>query len=138
MSAETEVLNRARQFAAALDAERYEAARALLAPTCRYRTRTHTLTGPDAIVDSYRANGLAARRLFDAVQYGSDVRAAGGASVRVVFADRLRKGRRTHVYRCQQTLRFDARGLITAITHEELPLERERLRAFCARSGVSL
>jgi hypothetical protein len=138
MSAEAEVLNRARQFASALDAERYEAVRALLAPTCRYQARTHTLTGPDSIVESYRTNGQSARRLFDDVQYGSEVRPAGGASVRVVFADQLRKGGQTHVYRSQQTLRFDAQGLIAEITHEELPLERERLLAFCARCGVSL
>jgi hypothetical protein len=117
------------QFAAALDAEDYDAAFALLAEDCLYDVHATRL----AIIESYRASADDARRRFDEVEYLSAVAATGERTAVITFIDRLRLGDQWHEHRCRQHLEINARGLITAITHEELPGEREQLAAFEAR-----
>ena len=57
----------AARFAAALDAEDYRSAAALLTSDCTYETGTKTLIGRDAVVESYRSAGRFARQNLDAV-----------------------------------------------------------------------
>ncbi|MCI0461459.1 MAG: nuclear transport factor 2 family protein [Gemmataceae bacterium] len=128
----------ARRFAAALDADDFEAVRPLLAPDCAYDTGKETLIGPDSILDLYRANGASARTKFDRIEYASGVTGFGPDSAVILFTDRVTQGGESHTYRCRQRLRYDANGRIVAITHEELPGEREQLLAFCARHGIQL
>jgi hypothetical protein len=124
------VLATSRRFAAALDAEDYLAAGALLAAGCVYHTGGEPLRGPEAILASYRASGAAAAARFEAVQYTSAVRLCGPSVAVVTFTDRVRRRGRWHEYRCRQRVRVGAAGLIVEIRHEELPGERERLREF--------
>jgi ketosteroid isomerase-like protein len=126
----------ARSFARALDADDYEGIRPLLAASCVYETGKGTLTGPDAVIASYRENGQLARERFDGVAYESAVVEAGPSSATVEFTDHLTARGEHFTYRCRQRLRFDDTGRIVAITHVELPGERERLQAFCVRQGV--
>ena len=121
------------QFAAALDAEDYAAAFALLAEDCLYEINGALRSTRHAIVESYRASAEDARRRFDEVEYLSAVAAAGDDSAVITFIDRLRLGDHWHEHRCRQHLAVNQRGLIAAISHEELPGEREHLAAFEAR-----
>jgi hypothetical protein len=124
----------ARRLAEALDAEDYSAARALLAAGCIYHTGTTTLTGPDAIIASYRANGEAARRRFDGIEYASRVEPLGPAGAVITYADRVRRGGEQHEHHCRQHVRVSEAGLVEEIRHEELPGERERLQEFERRT----
>jgi hypothetical protein len=126
----------ARQFAAALDAEDYVAARALVAEDCIYRLGDGVISGPDAIIDSYRANGAAARRRFDEVQYVSSVEQTGASTAVINFIDRLRLGDQWHQFHCRQHLRIGPGGLIEEIRHEGLPNQREQLIAFETRADA--
>lgn len=128
----------AQQFADSLNADDYETVRALLAENCRYQARTETITQPDAITRSYRANSLFARTLFDRVEYSSEILQSVSDTARITFVDKLHKGDRTHVYQCQQTVHIRPDGLIDRIKHQELPGERERLLEFCASCNVHL
>jgi hypothetical protein len=119
----------AARFAAALDADDFAAARPLLAEGCRYEVRGEVLVGPDAILDSYRAASDGARREFSAVAYTSRVSRAEGNSATIEFADRIERAGRSHTFRSLQHLTVTD-GLITAIRHEDLAGERERLAAF--------
>jgi hypothetical protein len=123
------------RLAAALDAEDYVAARAVLAVGCVYHTGTTTLTGQDVILASYRANAEAARGRFDEVGYASRVELSGEAEAVITYTDRVRRGGEWHEYRCRQHVRVGPAGLVEEIRHEELPGERERLREFERRTG---
>ena len=127
------VLAVANGFAAALDAEDYSSAHALLAPDCVYQIRNETLTGADVIIDSYRENGATAKRRFDALEYMSEVQATGESTAVILFIDRVRLQDQWHEYRCRQHLTVGIAGQIVEIRHEELPGERERLQAFESR-----
>jgi hypothetical protein len=117
-------------FAVALDAEDYAAARDLLADNCVYKLGDVIHRGPDAVIDCYVANGDTARGRFDEVHNFSTVETTGPFTAAVTFTDYLRRGDRWHDFRCRQHIRIDPAGLVEAITHEELPHERARLRAF--------
>ena len=122
------------QFAAALDAEDYEAAFALLAEHCLYDTGAAVHTNRRAIIESYRTNADEARRRFDCVEYLSSVEPIGASSAAIDFLDRLCLGDQWHQHRCRQQIEINDRGQITAISHEELPGERDELAAFEARA----
>jgi hypothetical protein len=123
----------ASRFAAALDAEDYSTARALLAGDCIYDTGAARITGTDALIESYGANGEAARRRFDEVEYASSVEASGPLGVVINFTDRLRLGSQWHEFHCRQHVRVGPGGLIEQIRHEDLPNERQRLKDFEGR-----
>jgi hypothetical protein len=123
------------RLAKALDVEDYAAARAALAEECVYHTGTATLTGPDAILDSYRASGEQARRRFDEIEYTSRVEPSGPSTVVITYTDRVRLGGAWHEYHCRQHVRLGAAGLVEEIRHEQLPGERERLREFERRAS---
>jgi hypothetical protein len=84
MSSEEEVRARAQIFAQSLDRNDFETVATILAPGCRYDlsgaslTSEGTLVGPEAILASYRSHDARARRLFDSVEYSSDVEAVEG------------------------------------------------------------
>jgi hypothetical protein len=120
----------ASQFAAALDAEDYAAARDLLADNCVYHIGAVVHRGPNAIIDAYAANGDTARGRFDEVHYFSTVEATGRTTAAITFTDHLRLGDRWHEYCCRQHIRISPAGCIEAITHEDLPHQRDQLLAF--------
>jgi hypothetical protein len=124
------MLESAQQFAAALDAEDYEAVRASLAFGCVYDAPHGVLIGPEAIVASYRQNAVAARGRFAKIEYTSEVATAGPAEAVITFIDRVMLRGVWHEHRCRQHVRLGAGGLIEHIRHEELPGERERLQQF--------
>ena len=123
-------------FAAALDAEDYVAARVLLAEDCLYLLAKTVISGPDGVIDAYRANGEAARRRFDEVRYVSSVEQTGPSTAVINFMDRLRLGDQWHEFHCRQHVRIGPDELIEAIKHEDLPHEREQLLAFEIGAGV--
>jgi hypothetical protein len=120
----------ARRLAESLDAEDYDAARATLAEGCRYHIGTTTLTGPDAIIASYRANGEAARGRFDMFEFSSQIEPSGASGAVITYTDRVQLQGEWHEYRCRQHVRLGKTGQIEEIRHEELPGERERLQEF--------
>jgi hypothetical protein len=128
--------NPAPGFAAALDADRFDALLALLAPYCTYVTGADILTGRDAIIDSYRSNSQAVRAVFQSIAYRSEIIASTASVATIRFTDHVAHQGLEHSYHCQQHLTWDDSGRIIRIEHEELPGERERLRAFCERCGV--
>lgn len=126
---EQTAITTATQFAAALDAEAYDEAIALLADECVYESPDGTLTGPEPIIASYRDKGEGASSRFDEITYRSQVEPIGDEFA-VTYFDGLRKGDRRHEFRCRQWLRVNTDGRIAAIRHEELDGERDRLREF--------
>jgi hypothetical protein len=119
----------AARFAAALDADDFAAAGALLSPECRYEVRGEVLTGPEAILASYREASESARREFGRVTYSSCVIEATDTTAIIEFADHLERAGTAHTFRSRQHLEVTA-GRVTAIRHEDLPGEREKLAAF--------
>jgi hypothetical protein len=134
-SADVTCQETARHFATALDVEDYETARACLAADCVYHAPGGVLIGPGSIVASYPDRAEAARGRFEALEYDNLVEAEGPAGAVITFTDRVRLGGAWHAFRCRQHVCVGRGGLFEEIRHEELPGERERLRAFEARAG---
>jgi len=129
----------ARIFAKCLDADDYEAARTTLAADCRCDTGKAILTGPEAIIESYRNSSVWARSTFDDVRFESRIEQDLSSPYRicVFYSDILRKAGDSHVHQCRQFLTIDeASTKITAIEHLEVDAEAARLEEFFERIGV--
>jgi hypothetical protein len=120
-------------FAAALDADDFERARALLSPECVYEVRGKTLRGTNDILRSYAEATRDAHARFDEVVYESRVEEAE-SELRIRFTDIVRSGGREHRFQSTQHLAFDADGRVARVVHEDLRGEREGLAAFLAGS----
>jgi hypothetical protein len=134
----------AQAFANALDRNDFDAAAAMLAPTCRYDltraslTSEGTLMGPEAIVQSYRRHNARAQVLFDRVEYFSAVEDIEGGAAVIRFSDVLEKGSERHTYSCRQRVVVNESGLIDLIVQFDIPEETTAVRAFLRRVGVNL
>jgi hypothetical protein len=133
----TVTYKQANLFAAALDADDFEAAEDLLFPDCVYeRSKDVEIRGAESIIHSYRESSNKARRIFDTVHYTSDVMSSSETTAELLFADHLEAKGKTHIYRSRQYLEFDRKGAIIGIQHEEIPGERDRLNIFIEESGL--
>jgi len=119
-----------RTFAATLDHEDFQAAKAFLAKECVYLSQRKNLAGPKDIIKAYQAKGKGAHRRFDAIECRNEVESSGAGAVIITFSKRVRLGTSWHVYCCRQHVQVGHTGLIEAIRHEEIDGERERLRTF--------
>ena len=126
----------AERFAKSLDADDFQAASKFLSPDCQYSVRDKTLEGPAAIIESYREASQKARRLFDGVEYGSEIVEVGPQHVVVKYWDRIEKDGHSHVYTSLQQLTFGHDGRIVRALHREIPGERESLTAFMKQRSV--
>ena len=127
------------RFAVALDEEDYPTAHALIDPACRYTLNDLTFNGPDEIVASYKGNGDTAAQKFDAISYGSAVRAGTGddaAWTIIRFSDHLEHAGEKLDHYCEQWCQVNDAGFIARIEHRDLPGEAEALKAFKTRHGM--
>jgi hypothetical protein len=120
-------------LAQALDHEDYDTARALLADDCAYTIRDQRIDGADAIIASYRTNADAGHQQFEDVRFESAVSAISPNEARIDYTDYVECAGEKLVHRCAQLVTVDDTGKVTAITHVDLPGEREKLEAFKAR-----
>jgi len=127
----------AERFIKALDEDDFESAKAYLAANCRYLTGKKDLRGPEAIIQSYREGSDKAKRVFDHVDYGSEILKIDRSSVKVQFTDLIQIKGQTIVYSSKQHLEFGEDGLIIRIVHEEVPGELEALQATLKKLGVA-
>ena len=125
------------RFTKALDEDDFDSAKAYLARSCRYLKGEKVLRGPETIIQSYREGSDRAKRIFDRVDYGSEILRVDGNRVTVQFTDLIQIKGQTIVYSSKQHLEFGEDGLITRIVHEEIPGEPEALQATLKRLGVA-
>jgi limonene-1,2-epoxide hydrolase len=76
-------------FAAALDADDFDALATVIAHDCRYVTRTATHVGAGAIAASHADGSRRARALFDSVEFHHTTSPIGPDRFRIAFADEL-------------------------------------------------
>ena len=125
------------RFAIALDNEDYETAHALLSPTCTYEIGERVLSGPDAIIASYKANGEWVAANIDSVTYRSSIEEDVDVdSFFVRFEDQLTHKGKQLTHACQQIMQLDASGKINRIEHRDLPGEPEALKVFFQEVGI--
>jgi hypothetical protein len=125
------LLEKARQFARALDECDYHTAASYLSANCRYDVGPgDSRIGPESIVASYRESDEKARREFDAIEYDSEVESSDSVGITLMFFDKLRKGGDSHVFRCSQVVYFDEDERIARIELHEIAGEREKLNEF--------
>jgi hypothetical protein len=125
----------ARRFAERLDADDFEGVRSMISERCTYDSGRGVLVGPGAIVRSYLDASRHARSKFDQVRYESEVVEADDHTALIEFRDSLSARGERHVHTCRQRVRFAADETIVRIDQVDLPGERRRLEAFCARVG---
>ena len=130
---------RVQQLAHFLDLDAFELARPLLSSECVYEVRGETHVGPNAILASYAAATRYAHTTFDEIRYESEIvgePVTGTFSVR--FTDVLAHGGAVHRHRSLQHWTFGADGRVERIVHEDLPGEREAVRAFALSCGIAM
>ena len=120
----------AERFSKALDADDFDSAKSVLSDNCQYLFHDKLIQGPDAIIQSYREASKKAARLFDRIEYGSELVEFNAQCVVIRFSDRLQVQGQTHVYNSQQRLTFNRDGRIVRIDHQEFAGQREALDAF--------
>ena len=127
----------AKRFAKALDEDDFESAMAYLAQKCQYSIGEKELHGPEAIIQSFREGSDKAKRIFDQVDYGSEILRVDGNRVTIQFTDLIQIKDQSLVYSSRQHLEFGEDGFIVRIEHEEIPGELETLEAVLKRLGVA-
>lgn len=123
-------------MAQALDREDFASARAVLALDCIYQTRTHILTGREAILQSYRDASQWGKEHLGQVSFSSSVRSEPDGRWIIRYVDRIEHAGARHTYQCEQVLTFATSGEVIRIVHVELPGQREALMQFFAEVGV--
>lgn len=123
------MLEIAQRFASVLDAAKFDEAAALMSEDCRYEYWEGKYQGRQNIAAVYRNNHEGASKIFDEVQYASEVEPLSNESVKLRLFDRYRLGDRWHESRSEQILKIE-NNLVTDIQHHELPGEAEALHAF--------
>lgn len=130
---------RAQQLAHFLDRDAFELARPLLSPRCVYDVRGERHVGSNAILASYAAATRYAHKTFDEVRYESEVLGENPTrTFSVRFTDVLTHGGRVHRHRSLQHWTFGDDLRIERIVHEDLPGEREAVRAFARSRGITM
>jgi hypothetical protein len=127
----------ARRFAVALDTEDYPALADLLADECQYEAAGTILSGPRAIIASYREAGSWVKSCIQSIKYESIVRTDEEDQATVTFFDHFEHNERKHTYVCEQVVYVDRRERVCRIVHRELPGQRESADLFLRGFGIS-
>lgn len=130
-------LERAREWASALDDDDFERLPGLMSPDCVYLSPQGVLTGTDDIVGSYRSSSDWAHATFDSITWGSDMELEPEGTVLITFIDITDHGGEHHVYRCKQRIGFDEDARIEHIEHIAIPSEEATLAVFLERHGIT-
>lgn len=130
------VVQIARQFAAILDQREYQRLSAVLSENCQYCWRGKLIRGANAIIDAYRKNTEWAFRVFDRIEFMSDVRPLSEDSARICFTDRIHSTNEVHAFHCEQVVTCDDQNQIIRIVQVDLEGEQAALEAFLSRCGV--
>lgn len=126
------------RLATALDGDDYPTAASVMARRVRYRIGDQDLTGPDAVVASYRAASEMAHRLFDLVEYGHRVIPSDDPyTFRVSYSDTLTVAGETLRHRAEQEVTVAPDEGVVRIVNVELPGETEKVDAFLERHGLA-
>lgn len=137
MTTSSTVQEVARQFARAIDVEDYRAAGKLLAGACIYAFRGRRMVGRDKILDSFAQSEEWTKRTFDEVCHDNSVQLVSETMVRVRYIDDVTCDEQRLHHQSEQLLEVDPeRGVITHITHVDLPGETQKLDLFMRRCGL--
>lgn len=126
------------RLAVALDGDDYPTAASVMAERVRYTIGDQELTGPDAVVASYRTASEMAHRLFDQVEYGHSVIPTDDPhTFRVSYSDTLTVAGETLRHMAEQEVTVAPDAGVVRIVNVELPGEKEKVDAFLERHGLS-
>ncbi len=126
-------LNYARQFAAFLDANNYDAASGLLSEGCTYHYSEGNYQGRENIISIYRMNHQELKKIMDEITYSSVAEELPDETFKIQLVDKLRLGHKWHEFRSFQIVTIKDEQ-ITHIEHCEIPGEIEALRMFYTTS----
>lgn len=126
------------RLAAALDADDYPTAASVMAERVRYTIGEEDVTGPEAVVASYRAASEMAHRLFDRVEYGHRVFPSDHPhTFRVRYSDTLTVAEETLRHTAEQRVTVVPGEGVVRILNVDLPGETARVDAFLERHGLA-
>lgn len=134
-SSPTEVVER---LADALDRDDYVTAASLMADRIEYTIGEQEMSGPEAVIASYRDASQMAQRLFDGVEYGHQVMPTDDTNTfRVSYSDTLTVAGETLTHMAEQRVTVAPGEGVVRIVNIEVPGEREKVDAFMERHGLT-
>ena len=127
----------AKRFGESLDRDEFEVTKQLLSPDCKYHIGEDTLTGPEAICNSYEQNMIEGRKKLDELEWGqSRIEAISNNQFYVHFTDYLKHKGKAYTHRCKQKLTLNSNDLIIEIEHIHDEEEQSHLDAFYRSVGL--
>ncbi len=126
----------AKAFVKVMDSEDYEPAKQFLTKDCRYKVGEVLYSGPDAIIETYKSHHDFAKSTFDSIVYKSELSQKSDLEFEVTYIDIITHRQKTHTYKCKQFFFLNSENKITQITHEDIPGEYERIKAFYEEIGL--
>lgn len=134
----TSPLDYIKTLAQALDDDDYETATSVMTPDVEYVIGDQTLSGPAAIVASYKAASEMAHRIFDGVGYDHEIVATDDPDLfHIHYSDILTIGDETLTHKALQYVRAEEGKGVVHIINVDVPGERERVNDFLTRHGRS-
>ena len=132
----TKYYDNAKGFAKSLDDEDYYSAVKYLTHDCQYSINDKVYRTQKAIISSYKKAGDSALKKFDGISYDSFIHSREDGAIIIEFIDHIQHKGHTFTHRCEQQLEFNESGLISRITHKDLPGVKESLHSFYKLVGL--
>ena len=125
------------QFGTSLDNDDYKTTLSTLTPDCIYDMGSETLTGAEAIVNSYEQNMLAGRKKMDKLEWGNSyVDQISDSEYIVNFTDYLYHAGEKFTFQCQQRLFINQEQKIYKIEHIHDPNAWQDLQDWYRSVGI--
>ncbi|MEM7646743.1 MAG: hypothetical protein AAF203_07540 [Pseudomonadota bacterium] len=140
MAEQKTIQENALEFVSLLTPGNFDKAKEWIAKECAYRYMDQDLKG-DAIIQSFSENHQGAKEKFESIEYlDGFVNSTEGNTVFVGVRDKITAGSDVHIYEdCLAVTVNEKRGpgSIQGIKHCPIPEERDQLKAFMKKIGLS-
>jgi hypothetical protein len=123
------MLKIAHEFAALIDAAKFDDAAKFLAEDCTYHYYEGNYAGGENIVNIDRMHHKMGQENFDEIRYSSEAREMPDGKFKIQFNDLLRMGERWHASHNEEILTIED-GLIRHIEHLVQPAEMQAFVQF--------
>lgn len=125
----------AKKLALCLDLDDFSTPLEFIDENCVYTSGTSTFRGPDEILNSYKENSEAARKIFDVIYYRSAIKEIGRHKFEMTYFDDLIKQNQKHTYVCKQIVTVSENGKVVSIEHQEIPEQMNLLNLYYEAIG---
>jgi hypothetical protein len=124
------------RFALALDRDDFDSAITMLSADCVYETAAETLSGPEAVIKSFRDATQWAHKNLDTIIYVHSIEPCQDCDGAIRFIDDVTHSGKSMQHQCLMHVSLTELGLISKLRLEDLPGEKQKVSDFLQAVGV--